>query len=101
MAPDMKKLFALQDPRKADARVRDTIKHEVRKYVTRERKKDLPEGMDRWDFLCRVGANDATAERAVLKQVSSAIDAVAATGVTAVFVEVVAVPARRFDPLPA
>ncbi len=97
----MKKLFALQDPRKADARVRDTIKHEVRKYVSRERKKRLPEGFDRWDFACRVGADAATAKRALLKDVSRAIDTVAATGVTHVFVELVAVAARRFDAPPS
>ncbi len=97
----MKKLFALQDPRKADARVRDTIKHEVRKYVSRERKKKLPEGFDRWDFACKVGASAATAARTLLKTTSSAIDAVAATGVTEVYVEIVAVPARRFDAPPS
>ena len=97
----MKKLFALQDPRKADARVRDTIKHEVRKYVSRERKKKLPEGFDRWDFACKVGPSAAAAERTLLKTTSAAIDAVAATGVTQVYVEVVAVPARRFEAPPS
>ncbi len=97
----MKKLFALKDPRKADARVRDKIKHEVRKYVTRERKKTVPEGFDRWDFTCNVGASATAAERQILKNVSSAIDQVATTGATEVYIEVVKVAARRFDAPPS
>lgn len=93
--PLMKKTFPLQHPAKADARVRDAIKHDVRKYVVRERRKPLPAEADHWIVACRVGADEASAQPQELKAVSSAIDAVAATGATAVFVEIVARAARR------
>jgi hypothetical protein len=91
----MKKNFPLHLPGKADARVLDAIKHEIRKYVRRERNKPLPEGAARWIFACRVGADQATAEAAELKDVSAAIDQVARTGVDHIHVEVRAVPADR------
>ncbi len=40
----MKKNFPLKAPGKEDARVRDKIRHEINKYVRRERKKTVPEG---------------------------------------------------------
>ena len=95
----MKKLFPLKKPGRADARVVDAVKHEVNKYVRRERAKALPEGFDRWDFACRVGPDRATAEPRTLKEVSRAIDAVALTDVSAVYLEILAVPAKWDRPV--
>lgn len=91
----MKKTFPLQAPGKDDARVRDQIRHEVNKYVRRERKKDLPEGFAQWAFDCRVGPTAATAAVRSLKDVGSAIDAVAAEGATEVYIAILASPAHR------
>ena len=91
----MKKTFSLHDPRKADARVLDSIKHEVKKYVKRERLKPLPEGFAVWEFACKVGPTAGAAEAAPLKEVSRAIDAAAATAGDEIYVEVIAVPAQR------
>jgi len=91
----MKKTFPLKAPGKEDARVRDKIRHEVNKYVRRERQKKLPEGFDLWNLHCRVGPSAADAEALPLKEVGSAIDKVAAAGAEVVFVEVVAVPGHR------
>jgi len=90
----MKKNFPLHDPRKADARVLDAIKHEIRKYVQRERAKKLPEGFGQWNFAARVGAEAASAEPKDLKGISAALDAVAKTGVSSVYVEIVASPGQ-------
>src|SRR5688500_2981002 len=84
----MKKTFPLHAPRKADARVLDAIKHEVRKYVKRERKKPLPEMGAEWKFECRVGPDASNAEAAALKDISAAIDEVAATGIDSIFIEI-------------
>lgn len=90
----MKKTFPLQAPGKDDARVRDKIRHEVNKYVRRSQRKTPLEGFRGWEFDCRVGADEAGAERRALKEVGAAIDAVAATGAEQVYVEIVARPAR-------
>jgi hypothetical protein len=91
----MKKTFPLHVTGKADARVRDAIKHEVRKYVKRERSKPLPEGFERWTFACRVGGEPATAKPFLLKDVSAAIDEVAKAGSDHIHIEVVGVPVER------
>jgi hypothetical protein len=91
----MKKTFPLQAPGKDDARVRDKIRHEVNKYVRRERLKKLPEGFDLWNLHCKVGGSAQAAEAQPLKEVGAAIDAVAQTGAAEVYVEVVAVAGHR------
>ena len=92
----MKKSFPLHAPGKADARVLDAIKHDVRKYVKRERRKDLPAGFDIWRFECKVGPAQDTAESVALKDSSPAIDHVAnMEGARVVYVEVMAVPGQR------
>lgn len=91
----MKKTFSLHAPRKADARVLDAIKHEVRKYVRREHRKPLPEEFNRLEFDCRVGASEEEATSVSLKDISPALDAVGRTGAALAFVEIVSRPALR------
>ena len=88
----MKKIFPLHVSGKADARVLDAIKHDVRKYVKREINKPLPAGFARWRFDCRVGENSDSAGTTTLKQVPAAIDAVAKAGGGGVYVEIIAAP---------
>ena len=94
----MRKTFPLTQPGKADARVLDAVKHDIRKYVKRERRKTPVPDFDTWDFDCKVGADPTTAESKDLGDVSAAIDAVAGTGAKSVYVEILAKPARRSTP---
>ncbi len=91
----MKKTFRLKEPGKADQRVVEAVKNDVRKYVKRERRKALPAGVDFWDFTCRVGPEPASSESKHLAEVTGAIEAAAGSGSTAVFVEIVATPGYR------
>ncbi len=88
----MKKTFPLHAPGKADARVLDAIKHDIRKYVKRERGKLLPDGFGVWRFDCKVGVDGTNAETKDLKEISRAIDQVAQAGGASVYVEVIAAP---------
>lgn len=94
----MKRNFSLQAAGKDDARVRDKIRHELNKTVRRAREQPVTKGFKGWDFTCKVGADEATAEPRALKEVGAAIDAVALTGATNVFVEIIAVPALPLPP---
>lgn len=94
----MKKVFPLTMPGKADARVLESIKHEARKYVKRERRKPVPADFEQWDFVCKVGAVQAAAESNHLRDLGAAIDAVAASGAESVYLEITAIPARRMPP---
>jgi hypothetical protein len=91
----MKKTFPLTAPGKADARVRDKIRHELNKYVRRERQKPLPEGSTLWAFDCKVGRDEANARTLLLNEVGAAIDDLAASGAAEAYVEIVARPSVR------
>src|SRR3954465_5932572 len=91
----MKKNFPLRAPGKADPRVVEAVKNDVRKYVKRERRKALPEGFTLWAFQCRAGATAETAEACELGDISHRIDAVAQAGGDSVYIEIVAVAAQR------
>jgi hypothetical protein len=91
----MKKTFQLQAEGKNPDRILEAVKHEVRKYARREGRKTVPEGFDYWDFDCKVGVSADQAEVATFAQLVPMIDAVAKTGVTACYVEVLAKPVVR------
>jgi len=93
----MKKTFPLQAAGKDDARVRDKIRHEVNKYVRRSRRKELPEGFAQWEFSCKVGAGETTAEPRTLKEVAGAIDTLAEAGGGEVYIEITSVPGQRMS----
>ena len=85
----MKKIFKLTDEKKHEDRVLEAIKNDIRKYVKREKKKDLPDKATMyWDFDCKVGATSDDAKVVVYEELIKALDAVKATGATEVYVEV-------------
>ena len=91
----MKRTFPLHIPGQHDDRVRDKIRREINKHVRRELQKVLPRGFGSWGFSCKVGPIADTAEARTLKEVAAAIDAVALTGATGVYVEIVTAPVAR------
>ncbi len=87
----MKKVFKLTDPKKHEDRVLDGIKNEIRKYVKREKKKDLTDKkLMYWDFDCKIGATAEDAKGLVYEELIKAIDALKATGLKGVYVEILA-----------
>jgi len=87
----MKKVFKLTDEKKHEDRVFEAIKNDIRKYVKREKKKDLPDKSTMyWDFDCKVGATAEDAKVVVYEELIKALDAVKATGVSEIYVEILA-----------
>ena len=87
----MKKIFKLTDVKKHEDRVLEAVKHEIRKYAKREKKKDLPEKATMyWDFDCKVGATAQSAKVVIFEELIKALDAVKAEGATEVYVEILA-----------
>ena len=84
----MKKNFPLHVEGKNPDRVLDAVKHDIRKYFKRERGRDVPKGVDFWDFDCKVGLNADTAEVVRVGAVIEAVDAAAKAGATSVYVEI-------------
>jgi len=87
----MKKIFKLTDAKKHEDRVLEAVKHEIRKYAKREKKKDLPEKATMyWDFDCKVGATAENAKVVVFEELIKALDALKAEGAKEVYVEILA-----------
>lgn len=91
----MKKTFKLHIEGKNSDRVLDAIKHEVRKYVKREKRKTLPVGANYWAFDCKFGVTQDAAEALHLGEITKQMDVVAKAGGDGFYVEILARPAIR------
>jgi len=91
----MRKNFPLHIEGRHPDRVLDAVKNEVRKYLKRERRRDLPEGVDFWDFDCKYGLQADAAEVVHVAALVAAIDALAKTQATSVYVEILAKHGKR------
>jgi hypothetical protein len=91
----MRKTYPLQSEGRHPDRVLDAVKHDVRKYLKRERRRSLPEGVDFWDFECKFGLSAETAETVHLSAVIPSIDAAAKEQATHVYVEIITTHGKR------
>jgi len=91
----MKKTFSFEHPKKKRPRVADAIKHELKKYIKRERNKALPEGVDFWDFDCRYGADELTCGVIHVSEINKVISEADVEGLDTFFLEVLAKPGKR------
>ena len=91
----MRKTFQIHIEGKNRDRVLDAIKHDIRKYLQRERRRPVPEGAQFWDFDCRFGLTQDSAEAVLESQIKSRIDAAAADGAEKFYLEILAKPGVR------
>lgn len=91
----MKKTYLLAIEGKNRDRLIEAAKHDIRKYIKRERAKDLPKGVDFWDFDCQSGAADTSAEPVHVAELFRAIDKVIAAGGDQFYVQVLTKPGHR------
>lgn len=91
----MRKTFALRPEGKNPDRVLDAVKHELRKYMKRERRRELPAGAHFWDFDCKLGVDQASAEILHPKALTAQLDALAKSGAEQAYVELLVKPAAR------
>ena len=91
----MKKTFKLAHPKIKAPRLVVAIKHEVRKYLRRERRKNLPEKVDFWDFDCRIGVDEASSEVVHVYDINKAIDQAELKQLESFYLEILAKPGRR------
>ena len=86
----MKKTFKLNIEDKNRDRVLEATKHEIRKYVKRQRRVPLPEGVDFWDFDCKFGTSEDNATVVHFATITGLIDAVAKDGGDSFYLELLA-----------
>jgi hypothetical protein len=91
----MKKQFPFTSEKHKSDRVVELIKADINKYVARERRKALPEGVDFWDFDCRCGATVEKAKSVNIAEIGKEIDKLFAAEAAGAYVEILAKPAVR------
>ena len=91
----MKKTFPLTASNKVTERHLDSVKHEINKYVARERRKKVPEGFDFIDFDCKFGDSEQDAEVIHLTEINAKIMGASAEKKESCYIEILAKPSVR------
>jgi hypothetical protein len=95
----MKKTFDLTHEKIKYPRMIDAAKHEVRKYIKRERRHDLPEGVDFWDFDCKFGDVEADAKPIHLSEIDACISDIEKRELTSFYLEILRKEGVRIKPV--
>lgn len=91
----MKKIFSIISKNKKPDRQVDAIKHEIKKYIARERRKELPENFDFWDFKCLMGVAETSTKEVHLSQINAHIDELVGQGNEEFYLSLSAIPRKR------
>ena len=86
----MKKTFQLTHSKIKYPRLVEGVKNDIRKYVKRERRKELPEGVDFWDFDCKFGDTEAESKVIHLAEVDTCIADAEARDLLSFYIEILA-----------
>ncbi len=91
----MKKTFKLTHPKIKVPRLVEGVKHEIRKYIKRERKRELPKGADFWDFDCKYGDTEAEAKTVHMAELDKYIDDAEKRELESFYIEILRKKAKR------
>ena len=91
----MKKIFQLNVEGRHPDRLLEASKHDIRKYVARQRRAALPEGVDYWDFACRFGLTEADASPVHFATLIGLMDEAGKAGQTSFFVDILGLKGYR------
>ena len=92
---NLKKIFQLQEKNKKPDRTLDSIKNEIRKYFKRERSKKLPEDAIFWEFDCRFGKDEASAEAILANNIVKALDKSREEEWQSCYIEIISKPSDK------
>lgn len=73
----------------------EAVRRDVKKYIKRERNKELPEGVDFWDFDCKFGPNAEEAKVLHMADIGKSIDAAEKQQLESFYVEILVKPGHR------
>jgi hypothetical protein len=87
----MKKIFKIQQEKLNKERAVDAIKNELRKYIKREKKKDLPNKKTMyWDFDCKFGKSQEFALECDFDHIIMELSNVILAGWDECYIEIIA-----------
>ncbi len=91
----MKKTFKLTHEKIKPERLVEAIRNEIRKYIKRERNKELSVDVDFLDFDCRFGADAESSDVIHLSEIDKSINWAVAEKLDSFYLEVVGKPGFR------
>ena len=91
----MKKTFTLVHPKIKYPRLVDAVRGDVKKYLKSERRKELPDGFDFWDFDCKFGPTAEEAKVIHVAEIGKCINAAEAEQLGSFYLEILAKATRR------
>ena len=93
----MRKTFKLTHPKIQRPRLVEGVRHEVNKYLKRERNKKLPVGVDFWDFDCKFGHTEEEARVIHVSEIRKCINEVDTEELTSFYLEILAKQGHRMS----
>ena len=93
----MKQTYKLVHPKIKAPRIVDSMKHDIKKYLKKERENTLPKGMKFWSFDCKLGQSEESATLVPQLELMSSIDEMVANKITTVYVEMTAKAVAELD----
>lgn len=94
----MKKIFQLIEKNKKPERTLDSIKNEIRKYFKRERTKKLPKDAIFWEFDCKFGKEESSAELIGSTDIIKALDMTLQENWQSCYIEIISKPSDKKKP---
>ena len=93
----MKKTYKLDHPKIKVARIVDSIKHDIKKTLKKERSNKLPTGTKFWSFDCKLGQSEETATAVPQLELMSSIDDLVLNKAKTIYVEMTAKAVAALD----
>ncbi len=93
----MKKTFKLEHPKIKVPRIVDSIKHDIKKTLKKERSNKLPAGTKFWSFDCKLGQSEETAKVVPQLELMSSIDDLVLNKAKTIYVEITAKAVAALD----
>ena len=91
----MKKIFQLNSPKAKPQRQLDSVRHEIKKYFARERRKKLPEGFEVWNFDCKFGNTAKDAAVLLESEIKESINKFISEKKISFYIEIIARAANK------
>lgn len=90
----MKKTFILIHPKKTKDRLYEAAIHEVKKYIKRETKKELPKDFNTWEFDCKFGKTLEDAQIITRNDINNCINNAKSENLDSFYLEILAKPSN-------
>ena len=91
----MKKTFFFNVQNKVPERQIESIRHDIKKYIARERRKPAPKNGGYWGFDCKIGENIENAVKIHVGEIFSKINEYYSEKKDSFYVEILAKPEHK------